>query len=439
MIGAILLAIAILLFFIPKYRYLSYFLYISFMLNGLNLWNDMVTGAIKTMDMAVVYTFVIGLYLFFNNQWIVPRWQIRKYYIAAIVMVGVCALFSFVHYNLSAYQILQGGRSFLLLFSLPILIRVNSAEMIKVMRLLLFFCVITSILYIAQIILRRPMMPYGEVSTDPATGLPRFYNSPINLVFFLTLTFLMPKFFKHKVRIYQVLFFTAMVCTLGRTYMVTAILTIFLALLMQGKLKRIGTTIAVLLMLVTPFIGVINERFAGGGGTSDFTDIANGNYQDYEGHQDGGTMVYRFAWVYERWEYMQKQPLSELLFGLGFASDLLPWSNQHYKFTIGLYNNDTGNIAQLSTPDISYGNLLSKLGLLGGVIYLAFAISMAVFLYKNRKVNVLILLAASQMITTFLGSFSGAVLSDPKNFAMTFMILSILYRNRQGLISKVSK
>ena len=426
MIGAILIVIAIILYFKPRYRYLSYFLYLSFMMGGLNLWTDTVTG-IKTMDMAVIYTFVISAYLVFACKWKIPKWPIKKYYIAVLIVIVICVLFSYFHYGLSPFQILQGGRSYLLLFSFPILIKANGTELRKVLKTLLFFCVVTSVLYIFQIVLKRPLMPYGHFDFDSATGLPRFYNMPVNLIFFLTLSFLLPKFFKGKTWVYQVIFFVAMVCTLGRTFIVTTIATILLALLMQGKMKRIGIAVSALFILMLPFADVISDRFTGAGGTSDFTQIANGQYRDY-GSGSSGTMVYRFAWVYERYDYMRKQPLDEFLFGLGLVSDSQPWVLQHYSFSIGIINTDTGEAYQLGTPDISYGNLLTKLGMLGGIIYIAFALGLTTFLYRSRKENVLILISSAILITAFLNSFSGTTLSDPSNFALIFFIMSILYR-----------
>lgn len=401
-------------------------------MKGMQLWTDAITG-IKTMDMAVIYTFVISVYLVASNRWKIPRWPIRKYYIGVILAVMVCVLFSFVHYGLTPYQILQGGRSYLLLFSLPILIKINKDDLRKVLKILLFFCVLTSVLYILQIVLRRQIMPYGEFSIDQATGLPRFYNSPSNLIFFLTLTFLMPNFFKGKVWVYQILFFIATVCTLGRTYIVTTIATVLLALLMQGRMKRIGIGITTIFIILMPFMDVINARVEGAGGSSDYTDIMNGNYKNYSGSGDGGTMVYRFAWVYERWDYMTHRPLSELLFGLGLVSDGQDWVYKHYNFKVGLFSEETKEIAQLATPDISYGNLLTQLGLVGGLIYLAFAISIAVFLFKKRKEHVLILLTSAQLITMFINSFSGTNLSDAKNFALIFAVMSLLYYRKENI------
>lgn len=435
MLGFVILFIAIVLYFHPKFRFLSYFLYLSFMMGtygGLNLWTDSILG-VKNMDLAVIYTFVISIYMIAAKCWEIPKWPFRKYYIMLVIVLLLCILFSLVHYGLSMFQIIQGSRNFLLILSLPILISVRQDELQKILKMLLFFCVLTSVLYIIEVISGRPTMPYGEPSMDVSTGLMRFYNSPSNLAFFLSLTFLMPHFFKGKIWIYRALFIAAMACTLGRTFITTTIATVLLTVLMQGKMKRIGTAVISVLIMLTPFIGIIGDRFEGAGGTSDFRDLANGNYRYYENSQDGGTLVYRIAWVYERWEYMKKQPASEMLLGLGLVSDGQPWPNQHYNFSLGLYSEEINNITQLSTPDISYGNLLTKLGLLGSIVYLAFAASLMIFLFKHRKRHPLILLSTALMITAFLISFSGTMLSETKNFALIFMMLSLLYHRKASL------
>lgn len=61
MLGIVLLLIALYLYFKPRYRYLSYLLYLSFMLGssggGFGILIDKVIG-VKNGDMAVVYTFL---------------------------------------------------------------------------------------------------------------------------------------------------------------------------------------------------------------------------------------------------------------------------------------------------------------------------------------------------------------------------------------------
>ena len=386
MIGYLLLLIALLLYIKPKYRHWSYFFYLSFMMGyggGFGLWTDEVLGA-KNGDLAIIYTFVISIVMVFKRQYKIPKWSFVVQYKWFILFLFASVLFSLYYYHFTPFQILQGGRSFLLIFAFPILVNIRQKDFYKVLQLLIKVCVLTSMLYILQTISRHAIMPYGEFDTDPTTGLPRFYNSPANLDIFLALTFLKPELFKGRIVYYRTLFFLALVCTLGRTQIITTILLVFIALFFDGKIQKIGKYVIVIGVMMLPFIGVLSDRFTGDG-ASDFSDIQAGNFKEgYVQGRDQGTLLYRFAWMYERYDYLIHRPLGEQLFGLGLISDSQPWVNKHYGFKIGLPNPDGIGAVQLSTPDISYGNILTRLGFLGGVIYITFIVSLLFFLSKLR-------------------------------------------------------
>lgn len=428
MIGYFLLLIALLLYINPKFRYWSYFLYLSFMMGiggGFGLWTDDVIGS-KNGDLAVIYTFVISMIMLFKHQYKIPKWSFIMQYKWFILFLCASVLFSFLYYHFTPFQILQGGRSFLLIFTFPILININSKDFSKVLHLLINVCVLTSILYILQVVTRHAIMPYGEFEFDPATGLPRFYNSPANLDIFLALTFLKPELFKGKINYYRILFFAALICTLGRTQITTTILLVFISLFFDGKMKKIGKYIMVIGLMLLPFLGMLTERFTGSG-TSDFSDIQAGNFKEgYVQGRDQGTLLYRFAWMYERYDYLIHRPVGEQLFGLGLISDSQPWVNKHYNFKIGLPNPEETGAVQLSTPDISYGNILTKLGFLGGIIYIAFIVSLLIFLLKRRKSNVLVLVSAASIILLFVNSFSGSLMSETRTLSIYFLFLSTL-------------
>lgn len=437
MIGYLLLLIALLLYIKPKYRHWSFFLYLSFMMGyggGFGLWTDEVLGA-KNGDLAIIYTFVISIVMVFKRQYNIPKWSFVVQYKWFILFLFASVLFSLFYYHFTPFQILQGGRSFLLIFAFPILVNVNRRDFDKVLQLLIKVCVLTSMLYILQIISRYPVMPYGEFDTDPTTGLPRFYNSPANLDIFLALTFLKPELFKGRIIYYRILFFLALVCTLGRTQITTTILLVFIALFFDGKIQKIGKYVILIGLMMLPFIGVLSDRFTGDG-ASDFSDIQAGNFKEgYVQGRDQGTLLYRFAWVYERYDYIIHRPLGEQLFGLGLISDSQPWVNKHYGFKIGLPNPDGIGAVQLSTPDISYGNIITRLGFLGGVIYITFIVSLLFFLLKRRKDNVFILVSAASIMLLFINSFSGSLMSETRSFTIYFLFLSFLFNNKRKILN----
>lgn len=428
MIGYLLLLMALLLYIKPKYRHWSFFLYLSFMMGyggGFGLWTDEVLG-VKNGDLAIIYTFVISIVMVFKRQYNIPKWSFVVQYKWFILFLFANVLFSLFYYHFTPFQILQGGRSFLLIFAFPILVNIKQRDFDKVLQLLIKVCVLTSMLYILQTISRHAIMPYGEFDTDPTTGLPRFYNSPANLDIYLVLTFLKPELFKGRIIYYRILFFLALVCTLGRTQIITTILLVFIALFFDGKIQKIGKYVIVIGVMMLPFIGILSDRFTGDG-ASDFSDIQAGNFKEgYVQGRDQGTLLYRFAWVYERYDYIIHRPLGEQLFGLGLISDSQPWVDKHYNFKIGLSNPENTGAVQLSTPDISYGNIMTRLGFLGGVLYIAFIVSLLSFLVKKRKINDFILVSAASVMLLFINSFSGSLMSETRTLSIYFLFLSTL-------------
>lgn len=428
MIGYLLLLMALLLYIKPKYRHWSFFLYLSFMMGyggGFGLWTDEVLG-VKNGDLAIIYTFVISIVIVFKRQYNIPKWSFVVQYKWFILFLFANVLFSLFYYHFTPFQILQGGRSFLLIFAFPILVNIKQRDFDKVLQLLIKVCVLTSMLYILQTISRHAIMPYGEFDTDPTTGLPRFYNSPANLDIYLVLTFLKPELFKGRIIYYRILFFLALVCTLGRTQIITTILLVFIALFFDGKIQKIGKYVIVIGVMMLPFIGILSDRFTGDG-ASDFSDIQAGNFKEgYVQGRDQGTLLYRFAWVYERYDYIIHRPLGEQLFGLGLISDSQPWVDKHYNFKIGLSNPENTGAVQLSTPDISYGNIMTRLGFLGGVLYIAFIVSLLSFLVKKRKINDFILVSAASVMLLFINSFSGSLMSETRTLSIYFLFLSTL-------------
>lgn len=437
MIGYLLLLIALLLYIKPKYRHWSFFLYLSFMMGyggGFGLWTDEVLGA-KNGDLAIIYTFVISIVMIFKRQYNIPKWSFVVQYKCFILFLFASVLFSLFYYHFTPFQILQGGRSFLLIFAFPILVNIKQRDFDKVLQLLIKVCVLTSMLYILQTISRHAIMPYGEFDTDPTTGLPRFYNSPANLDIFLAITFLKPGLFKGRIIYYRILFFLALVCTLGRTQIITTILLVFIALFFDGKIQKIGKYVIVIGVMMLPFIGVLSDRFTGDK-ASDFSDIQAGNFKEgYVQGRDQGTLLYRFAWVYERYDYIIHRPLGEQLLGLGLISDSQPWVDKHYNFKIGLSNPDGIGAVQLSTPDISYGNILTRLGFLGGIIYITFIVSLLFFLLKRRKDNVFILVSAASIMLLFINSFTGSLMSETRSFTIYFLFLSFLFNNKRKILN----
>lgn len=447
MLGFLLLLIALGLYFNRSYRYISLFLYISFMLGyggGFGLWNNEVLG-VKTMDLALIYTFAINGFLLVTWQNPFRPFKGHKHfwlisYIVVVVFLMCSAVFSYVHYQFTPYQILQGGRSYLLILSLPILARAKPWELQRIMELCFWITVITSVLYILQIIVGHPLMPYSSngYSYESSTGLVRLYNYPALLNFFLITSFICPRFFQGNVNVYRVIFFAALMCTQGRTGIFSGLLGVVLATVLVGRASTFMKTVVIIGIMFLPFMDMVSQRFEKGNTGKDVVNVLEGGATEYSGGD--GTFTYRWAWIYERYDYLKDRPLGEKMFGLGLISGSQPVVYKMYRFQTGLIN-EYGEIHQLNTPDTSYGNLLSNLGFVGMFLYLVFCVSLAFFLYRHRKEFPIVAICASRFIVMFIGSMSGSALSEPRNFAIFFLAVSLLYKRKVSsrLLNRDSK
>lgn len=441
MLGIIILLSSLVLYMNPHRRYISIFIYMGFMMGysgGYGLLTDSVIG-IKNMDCAIIYTFLINAYLVVSNRCRIPSVEFKPYYKILLLFLISSVIFSLFYYNLTPFQILQGGRRFLLLLSLPILIRTKPEELEKIIKLLFYICLLTSILYILQVlVVKKPLMPYGELGIDKTTGLPRFYNTPTNTVFFLSLSFLVPQWFPRciNLNIIRGILYVAILCSLGRTGIVMSTLTILFVLMLNGKFKKLVIVMIFLSLCLTPFIGTLNQRFEEGGTNDDMRMIMNGEFgRDYAAEGDA-TMLYRFAWCYERLDYLVQRPVAEQIFGMGLCSDSQDWVNSRYHFQIGLFNKEVNNISQLSTPDIAYGNMITYLGIGGMVCYLLFCISLTRFFWRRRKCSPMFLYLASHGIIMYISAFSGSALSETRTLSFMFLIMSLAYHpNGTGLMA----
>ena len=134
-------------------------------------------------------------------------------------------------------------------------------------------------------------------------------------------------------------------------------------------------------------------------------------------------------------QIVQRQvKLLEQVFGMGFISDSQSVVHKKYDFKLGLTSEETGQIAQLSTPDIAYGNLLVRLGFVGMILYLLFAIHLAVFFFRQRKLHPLFIICSAYTIIMFVGSFAGSSPLNAQSFSFLFIFLPLYLYRRNGNI-----
>ena len=431
MIGYILLALGLILYLL-ELRKLSLFIFTTFMLKGWRVLTDDVLET-KNYDLAFIYIFVILVFTIFTEKKTrdLNDRNLRFWLFTFMVFMVFNIMFSYNHYHFTSYQILQGCRASFLFLSYFFLRKQKTEDLLWINRAFFYVTLVTSILYILEVFLNLPVLPYKQETAkiDEYTGIMRYYNFPPLLYWYLFISILAPQILKSKLTFPAIfIFIIALFATLGRVQIAMTSIVLLFALIVQGRVKSILTAVFVALILAAPFAGIISNRFAGkfnDSTESEIKSVLNGGIQEtvYLGNaHEVGTFTYRLAWLYERAEYLSTRPTSENIYGLGLISDSQVVTVQKwYAFNLGL-TDEEGNTQQLSTPDISYGNILSKYGYLGGVLYLCIWFYLMFYLFRYHKYSDYAFLGAAITLNMFLLSFSGTAISDQGNFIIPFII-----------------
>lgn len=421
MIGIILLLLSVSLYTKRRYRIWSVFLYFGFLLGtlgGYNILTDSVIG-VKNVDLALFFMLYVIVY-----KWtIVKSFFIEKIGLFCIIFtlfIFVSFLFSVIYYDISWSVALRASRSYYLINSYFVFRTLTDKEFKQILYLLLKITYITSIIYVLQILVGKPLMPYPwSYNYEGTFHLIRLYNFPTLLGFFLFASFSDEKVANNPK--YRLVFFLTLCATMGRTMLVCGILGILILTMLEKSSKSIVNILLVAILLI-PTYQYFSDRFLKGNTIDDLNSVKTGEFEDWRAGT-GGTMTFRIAWIYERWNYIEERPIWEKFFGLGLIGEGERQIQKMYKFHIGL-KNERGETVQLATPDIMYGDVLTHLGIGGGLLYLWIVGLMIVFLWKKQNISTWSRVGFVSLFVCVLESFSGSLLAYPKNLSIYLFIIA---------------
>lgn len=427
MLGAIVLLIAIVLYFTPYKRW-SVFLFILFSMNTMRLLPTELLG-IKFRDMAFIYMLVIGIYSYLSERKKYREHPLIRQLVLALCVFFICSvLFSAFYYGYDGSVIIQGGRHLVLFASYFFIRKLKHREILWIIKALFWYTMVHVVLYILQTLTGLPLLfidPHEHI--DPFSGRYRLYNFPILMPFFLFLLALYPRYFGKRLSIVStVLIVVALILTQGRTYIIINLLALYLGLILVGKLQGIMKYGVLFLLLLLPFTDLLTSRFTGGTGTrNDIENVLEGNFANYSeaGYDNGGTLSYRFAWFYERFSYLLDRPLREQLFGLGMISDSqTKLILRRYNFSIG-NDPETGEV-RLTTPDIAWGNFVTQYGILGTLLMSILWGYLCYYLYQRRHLHPYVMAGTLFIIVVIGISIADSHISEPGNLVFPMLLLT---------------
>lgn len=390
------------------------------------------SNGIKTTDMAIVYMIVICLEsLITHKKRFYRKDGLSKYLIFLFFYLIISCFVSFFYYGFSVLQIITVVRGYLYILSYFILRGLTLKQHKKLFSYLSVIAFFSCIVYLLQIPLRRPLLfTINEFDSDQGDrfgGLLRFTNIPPLRNMFFFLSFFASSFYSQQIKAkYQKLIYSlSILLSFGRTATVSSF-GILIAALSFRKKKNIAW-IVLACVLCYPLISFLSDTMNKRDSSLDMEMIAKGEYKNYTTGYTGEstTMTYRFAWVYERWEYIKRRPLIEQLFGLGFISEKDPEALKRYRFRVVDYGNLSDSFQLIYSADIAYGNFITRWGLLGTIVMLSIWFYLLSFFWENRKNN-LAYAALALWLYVFICSFSSRGMSETYTMIDFFAIYAYL-------------
>ncbi len=395
--------------------------------NGIRLFVSSLVGFSNWGLLSLLYTLIVSAYSYICEKDVNPISPQLKRCIYCFAIFMICSmLFSNFYYGLEWKEIQHKVSTYFIFLSYIFIRKSNIKDFESLVKCIYYVTLIHSILYIIQVVTGLAVLPYHlEVRADDATGIERYYNFPYYLNCAILLLILCSNYINLKFKNASlIIFIGATILTLGRTYMAGTVLAIIFGLYIQGRLQSKIRYLLILLLVLIPASSIFTSRMSNSGIEDDLKAIFSGNFVN--GYNQEGTMTYRFAWMAERSMYMLDEPVGVSAFGLGFMSETI--AGKYYNFFLGLTDPETGDKEQISTPDIAYGNILTRFGFCGGLLYLAIWILLFVQFFRLRKDNDIAVWMIAYLAFLFFDSFAGEEISVQGLLILPYVALSTISR-----------
>ena len=388
--GIIVLFIALLLHFSGNRRY-SLLLFVFMALRFMNIVPQRVM-VISGVDLAIVYMIVVTLSQQIKNIPFAEDNKIPLYIKRLSVFLVISFIVGMFYYGLTPFQSFMGCRQLWLFPAYFFLRSVPKDDVVWLFKALYYITFVHAILYIIQCSTGLPVLGELAPEYDRITHTLRYNNHPIYMTLFLYLSLLFPKYIGNKLsKFAAIVFAVAAFITMTRTIIVFVVLFSLLGIYLNGKKSTILKFAILGAIILIPLSEALISRFSEDAGTEgDITALLHGRFIDYANTgfapEGVGTLTYRFAWVYERVEYMVSKGIIEAVFGLGFLPPSEPdVAKRLYDFKVGAVD-DSGIISPTVTPDIGYGNIIAQYGFVGAFIFISLWIRL-VKIHSRKKYN----------------------------------------------------
>jgi len=384
----IILAIVL---YVLDHKVIALLVFFFYLTSGFNLVPEEATEFLfisKGYDFALIMLFtVIGIDAIFVRNYLKPD---KLIWLCAIffVFLAVCVYYNMKSVGVQTVECFRTIRYHFFWLTYLIFRKMTKEKLEQLLKCLFVVTVFCSVLFLLQIVLNETILveTVETIITIFGITIPRFYNQPDMLAFFVFMSIYHNPFKGIPRIITTLILVAALLGAFHRNAWGALIVATFVGYVLQlPRLKRIRVvavaSAAALFMVV--FFGY---RFVKSRTFIDIQKVAVGNVEETDidlNDLSESTFAFRVAHLLERNKYLIDHPEARLLGG-GLMNETSKLTYSMFDFDVGTVEEFTGDTAQLDTPDITYSVLLIRYGYLGTFLNMLLFVYLAVFFFRHK-------------------------------------------------------
>jgi len=337
------------------------YLGMSFSLKNLVLFNE-------SFQIFSIIIFILFFLKFYLKKQFSRKNVLTKNVLFLYLFLIVSILFDLAN-SVSLFDILSNVKLWFFLSAIWVYPFIPSYQFLKIIRVLLYLTLLLCVLGILDFLFETMFLSEIKVNSE---GVKRAIIPSTYTLFFIILLQTKLLNFRKKIKIiFLIILISIVLLSVIRSLILGVVISFTLVILIDktysfSKIKK-------LIIIVIPLCFFIFSNQA-----------INSRFQNFFSNEDisTNTTLLRTNVFAERFNYIVSSPKTFIL-GIGNIRE----ENFPVIFYTGNSSRDDENPDQLYTPDISWPNLLIRLGVVGTFIYLILYFKIMSIIYKRRNFN----------------------------------------------------
>lgn len=406
----------------------TYFVILQFLIFQTYKLSILTQGVIRSDDLALVLVLL---------TYIQSCKKVRiSNLIGRIVPVFVCfvivgMIVSLLHKDLPLIQVIKGARPYFFILSIYDIWLMKKEEIKKTIYYIFLINIIFSLIFIIQtffpVRLLLDSWEGGGIGRGGFLGLRRYYSFPPFIPFCcLYSCFLFPQNKKNKTLYIIISFATLLLIQSRGMLMYTALLVIAAFVLFKASPSKKMLYIALSFIIALVLDSAVLSGETGERTDNDLSKLISGSISTDERPEGDATMSLRIWMLLVRNERLLEGDLFDKIFGLGYFAQINTRQAENLNLegiVVRYYSSDN---FFMTTPDISYANILSYLGYGGTLLYIGILLSIFFFFYKYRRLGDYSQLGMLYMVYLLATGFNGSAISTPTCLLIPFLFMKLV-------------